>query len=46
MNSTLNVYRKINSEIENKLFFKRMKRSGATKTDNKNKIIKQESEIK
>jgi hypothetical protein len=46
MNPTLDVYKKISSEIEDKLFSKRMKRSGVIKTDNKNKIIKQESEIK
>jgi hypothetical protein len=43
---TLGVYRKIDSEIENKSFSKRVKRSGATKTNNKNKAIKQKPEIK
>jgi hypothetical protein len=46
VNPTLGVYREIDSEIENKSSFKRVKRSGAIKTDNKNKIIKQKPEIK
>jgi hypothetical protein len=46
MNPTLNVYKEIDSEIEDKSFFKKIKRSGITKTDNKNKAIKQKPEIK
>jgi hypothetical protein len=46
MDPTLDIYKEINSEIEDKSHFKKIKRSGTTKTNNKNKIIKQKSEIK
>jgi hypothetical protein len=46
MDPTLDVYEEINNEIENKSSFKRVKRSGAIKINNKNKAIKQKPEIK